>query len=113
MADDLDEELREIQRGKVNAVLPGVGIGAGFLPFFISFRETHESSVTTTAGSTEIRNVTKKTAFDYVAVPCGAVAFVLGLVGLVRALSVKKWGVLGVGVAAMALGVLQIARGML
>ena len=45
--------------------------------------------------------------------PCAAVAFVLGLVGLVRGLSVRKYEVIGVGVAAMALGVLQAVRGFL
>jgi hypothetical protein len=113
MADDLDEELKQIQRGKVNAVVPGVGLAAGFVPFMVSFRSTHSESFSMTATGAEIRSVTRKTAFDYVAVPCGALAFVLGMVGLIRGLSVRKLEVAGIGVAAMALGVLQIVRGFL
>jgi hypothetical protein len=113
MADDLDEELKQIQRSKVNAVGPGIGLAAGVLPFMVSFRQTHEESFRATAGGAEITSVTRKTAFDYVAVPCGALAFVLGMVGLLRGLSARKLEVAGIGVAAMALGVLQILRGFL
>ena len=113
MTDELDEELKEIQRSKVNAVLPGTGVALGVLPFFLSFRETRESSFVMSADGAQISQTTHRTAFDYVAVPCGALAIVLGLVGLFRALPARKLGVLGVGVAAMALGLLQVLRGVL
>jgi hypothetical protein len=113
MADGVDDEMKQIQRGKVNPVLPAVGLAVGVVPFMVSYRQTHQSSVSTTADGTEITHVTHKTRFDYVAVPCGALAFVLGLVGLLRGLSVRKLEVLGVGVAAMALGVFQAVRGFL
>ncbi len=113
MADDLDEEIERIQRDKVTPVLPAVGIAVGFMPFMVSYRETHTESILVTQNGAEIQNVTKKHAFDYVAAPLGAVAFVLGFVGLVRGFIVRKRDVIGVGLAAAALGVIQIVRAFL
>jgi|HubBroStandDraft_2_1064218.scaffolds.fasta_scaffold196587_2 hypothetical protein len=113
MPDELDEELKQIQRSKVNGVLPGVGLAIGLLPFFLSFRETRESSFVMSADGAQISQTTHKMAFDYIAVPFGALAIVLGLVGLLRGLPARKLGVLGAGVAAMALGLLQVVRGFL
>jgi hypothetical protein len=113
MADELDEDLKQIQRGKVNTVMPGMGLAVGLAPFFVSFRTTHESTTSVTASGIEIQSITRKNAFDYVAVPCGAFAFTLGLVGLVRGLVARKYMVLGVGLAAMAVGLFQAVRGFL
>ncbi len=113
VADALDEELKEIERGKATATLPGAGLAVGALPFFLSFRETRESSFVMSADGTQISQSTHRTAFDYVAVPCGALAIVLGLVGVLRGRAARKTAVLGAGAAAVALGLLQIARGLL
>jgi hypothetical protein len=113
MADADHEERKRIQRTKVNPVLPGFGLVVGAVPFLVSRRTTHESTTSVGADGIEIRSITRKNAFDQVAVPCGAVAIALGLVGLVRGLVARKWAVLGVGVAAMALGVFQVVRGFL
>jgi len=114
MADALDEDLKQIARGKVNTVMPVMGLAVGLVPFALSFRSTHQSTVRTGEGDgMVIESVTRKTAFDYVAVPCGAVAFVLGLVGLVRGFRVRKYEVMVFGVVAMGLGLYQGVRGFL
>jgi hypothetical protein len=113
MADGLDEQKKQIQRAKVNPVMPAMGLAVGVVPFFVSFRTSHESTSDLTASGIEIRSVTRRNPFDYMAVPCGAFAFVLGFAGLVRGISARKYVVLGVGVAAMIVGVIQLVRGIL
>ena len=109
MADELDDDIKQMQRDQVNGVRPTLGVVVGVVPFFMSYRQTSTSTVTTD----EIRTVTHRTVFDYVAVPCGGVAIMLGLFGLVRGLTARKLSVAGIGVLAMALGLFQVVRGFL
>jgi len=101
------------KRGKVDAALPAVGLAIGVLPFSLSFRETREQSFVMSPNGAQISQTTHRTAFDYLAVPCGGLAIVLGLYGLVRALPSRRLVVLGVGAAAVLVGLLQVVRGLL
>jgi hypothetical protein len=109
MPDVDDEELKRIQRDKVNGVRPTLGVVIAVVPFFVSYRDFRETTVT----ANEIRTVTHKTAFDYVAVPCGALAVVLGILGLVRGVSARKIPVAVVSGVCLALGLFQAVRGFL
>jgi hypothetical protein len=111
MAAEPSSDSKRPQRDRVNAVRPMMGIAVGIVPFVTSYRTTRDSSVTVGESGTEIRTVIKRTSFDRVAVPCGGVALALGVVGLVRAVSVRNKLVGLVSVVAIVLGLLQIARG--
>jgi hypothetical protein len=111
MSDDLDKDLARIQRQKVNPVLPGFGVVVGVIPFFVNLRMSRESTTTVTENGVEIRSVTRRNAFDQVAVPCAAFAFAMGFVGLVRGAAARKLVVILVSLASLALGVVQAVRG--
>lgn len=104
---ELDAELNELRCGSVKPTLPIIGLVVGAVPFAVSFQTT--SKTTVTEGT--IETVTSKSAIDYVAVGAGGLAFLLGLVALIQGIRVRNMAVLGLGVAAMALGIFQIARG--
>ncbi len=111
MADAPVADPRPTPRRKVNTVVPALGIAVGVVPFFTSGRETFESSVQGTGEGTVIQHVTHRARFDRIGVPCGAVAAALGFITVFRAGMARKYGVLALGLAAMALGVFQMVRG--
>jgi hypothetical protein len=95
---------------RLNAVHPTLGIVVAVVPFFASYRESRERSVTTGLNGTEIRSVVHKMRFDYIGVSCGGCAVVLGLVAIVRAIPKRRWFVVLAGVLSLALGLFQVVR---
>ncbi len=92
---------------RVSAVRPVLGVIVGLVPFALRYNETR----TTTVTDAEIRTVTRRTSFDYVAVPCGVFALVLGVVGFAQGITARRLAVGLAGIVAATLGIVQLVRG--
>ncbi|MCC6526964.1 MAG: hypothetical protein IT373_30230 [Polyangiaceae bacterium] len=82
----------------------GLGVVLGVVPFFL-----HYGSVQTTT----VNGVTTVSGQDFVALGGGGGALLLGLVGVVAGLRAKSMPTVGIAAAALALGVVQLLRGLL
>lgn len=98
-------ELEEIQQGRIKALTaPGIaGLVAGALPFFVNF--------STSSSQTINGQVVEAAHFDFVAVPCGALALLLSVVVGITALGKGKARRLPVAGGVLILGVVQLLRG--
>ena len=103
-----DAELNELQQGqtKVMSTFSIIGLVAGIVPFFLSFHSSTSQSIN--------GEVLHSTYVDYVAVPGGALALLMGVVALVDGLRNQAAGKgirAGIAVAIAGLGIFQLLRG--
>ncbi len=112
-----DPDLAALRAPKCPHAIDYIALGAGLLPFMISFRSTHTESITFTGNidpklKAELNAQATHTEFkDPVALGGGAIALVLALVSISfwRATLPQKKGLrIGLTVAAALLGVLQL-----
>lgn len=98
--------------------LTPIGIGGlvvGLIPFVISFRQSSSTSVTVTTEGVEQTVSESGSSFDYVALPAGALAIVLGVGALILALrssSKVKATRLAIAAGVLAIGAFQVVRGL-
>jgi hypothetical protein len=112
-----DPELAALRAPRCPHPVDYVALGAGLVPFFISFKSTHTESITFTGNidpklKEELNAKATHTEFkDPVALAGGGVALVLALVSLAfwrGTLPQKKALRIGLTVGAALLGVLQL-----
>jgi hypothetical protein len=99
-------ELEEIQQGRIKALTaPGIaGLVAGALPFFFNFSTSNSQTIN--------GQVVESSHFDFVAVPCGALALLLSVVVGLTALGKGKAKRLPVAAGVLILGLVQLVRGL-
>lgn len=118
MADFIREAAQQAAEAESGArKLAIAGYVAGLVPLFVSYRQSSGSSSQVVRDGTVISSSSTSSTFDYIAVPAGAVAVLLGAIALFGALRTAdvspKWrGITGMFAAgALALGAYQIAHG--
>lgn len=110
-----DQDDPDLQALKKNYVFSDfLGLVAGLVPFVLSFSTTTSTSSTTSADGGFSMGTTTTKHMDYVALGGGGIAILCALIGLAFIGKVKSRGArLGIFAALVALGVLQIARGVI